>query len=185
MNWGELLPGSQLPFIIAKPGPSFRFLHDVYGVYPSPTGPALVTGDIVQGLAHPVRIDGRVVLDQGHYVLRHDFLDQWYNLCLFFAPRGRLAGYYCDLQTPLRLEGGAAHCTDLLLDLWVFPGEVQARVLDRDEYGEAVRGGWIPADRRRMAACALRHLLAAVRGRRFPTALTGTRVPGSFLRPRP
>lgn len=175
-------PGDRIEFLIAKPGGlTVRFLHTVHGTYRSPLRPALASGAIVIGLAGPVRVDGRVIIDQGYYVLRDDFQDQWHNLCLFFTPRGRLTGYYCDLQTPLRLRGNEARCTDLCLDLWVFAGETGARVLDRDEYRTAVRAGLIPAHQRRRAATALRRLLEAERARRFPLALTGDRAPATLL----
>jgi predicted RNA-binding protein associated with RNAse of E/G family len=181
-------PGATLAFEIAKPRPggmaAVRFLHRVYGSYLAPTGPALVTGAPVTDVPRPARVEGRTILDNGFHVLRHDFLGQWFNLCLFFSPEGRLTGYYCDLQTPLCLEGSVARCTDLLLDLWIFADGGCVRVLDRDEYASAVREGFLPPEQRRRAAAALRYLLDAVRRRRVPHHLTGDAVPPAFLQPR-
>jgi hypothetical protein len=82
---------------------------------------------------------------------KHYFYGEHFTVLAFFFVDGTLAGYYCDIATPLVKTGPADYqMTDLFLDYWLAPGQ-RPMALDEDEFEAAVAGGVVPAD---LAHCA-------------------------------
>jgi predicted RNA-binding protein associated with RNAse of E/G family len=90
-------------------------------------------------------------------IRKHYFYREYFDVLAFFFAGGRLAGYYCDIVTPLRCEAGEYYLTDLFLDFWLRPGE-PARGLDEDEFEAAVRAGAVTPDDARRARDTYRRL---------------------------
>jgi uncharacterized protein len=103
----------------------------------------------------------------GDHTIEFFSADAWWNVHAVFAPDGAPRGYYCNVATPSRHEGGEIIYTDLDLDLLVGP-DGGFRVLDQEEYEErAARHGY-PADLRASIAAALADLIAAARAGAAP-----------------
>jgi predicted RNA-binding protein associated with RNAse of E/G family len=84
------------------------------------------------------------------------YTDRWYNIFeIYSRADGSLRGWYCNVSTPARLEGGMLTYHDLALDLLVFPDGRQI-VLDEDEFSSLE----LPAADREQALSALNELRA-------------------------
>jgi hypothetical protein len=71
-------------------------------------------------------------------VRKHLFYDQYFSIMELRGSQEERLGFYADICTPLaKVEGGYA-CTDLILDLFVWP-DGRYQVLDLDEFEEVVR----------------------------------------------
>jgi predicted RNA-binding protein associated with RNAse of E/G family len=82
---------------------------------------------------------------------KHYFYNEHFTVLAFFFVDGTLAGYYCDIATPLEKVGPADYrMTDLFLDFWLAPGQ-RPMALDEDEFEAAVAAGVVTAD---LADCA-------------------------------
>ena len=69
-------------------------------------------------------------------VRKYYFYTEYFDILAFYDLDGELAGYYCDIATPLQKVGAEYFLTDLFLDLWLVPGQ-PARALDLDEFEAA------------------------------------------------
>ncbi len=99
------------------------------------------------------------------------FCDKWFVVSKIRDLRGRHTGYYCDIVTPLkRSQEGILEVTDLFLDLWVSP-ELEYKVLDEDEFEQAVKNGLVNEPLREKAQATLKQLMKKVENRRFPPPL--------------
>lgn len=115
-------------------------------------------------------VDGEKVLDEGYTGIYFEFVDDWHDIIKVHDREGKFVGYYCDINTPIiRIPGGYS-CTDLFLDLWVFP-DMRHFVLDRDEFEEAVANGWLTDEEEQMAEETLAMLIDDVKAGRFPPAV--------------
>ena len=95
--------------------------------------------------APPLRIDDRVVLEDGSDVVWFTFPGAWHDVGRFHTASGRFTGFYANILTPPRMEGRTWWTTDLFLDVWQTPdGSVE--LLDEHEYEEAVARGRIDAE---------------------------------------
>lgn len=99
---------------------------------------------------------------------KHYFYGEHFTVLAFFFVDGSLAGYYCDIATPLEKFGPADYrLTDLFLDFWLAPGQ-PPRALDEDEFETAVAAGVVAGD---LADCARRtfaRLRAEIAAGTFP-----------------
>lgn len=74
-----------------------------------------------------------------------------------------MAGYYCDIVTPLQKVAGDYYLTDLFLDYWLAPGQ-PPMALDEDEFSSAVGQRLLSAEqieRARVTFSRLRDEMAA------------------------
>jgi predicted RNA-binding protein associated with RNAse of E/G family len=91
----------------------------------------------------PIRIAGDVVLERGSDVVWFTFPDVWHDIGRFHTADGTFRGFYANILTPPTFHpGGIWHTTDLFLDIWL-PEEGCHSVLDRDQFEEARRKGWL------------------------------------------
>jgi predicted RNA-binding protein associated with RNAse of E/G family len=90
----------------------------------------------------PIRIDGRVVLEDGSPVVWFTFPGRWHDVGRFHLSDGTFTGLYANVVTPVELRDGTRwDTTDLFLDLWV--DEWGALVLDEAELEDALERGWV------------------------------------------
>src|SRR4051812_5839930 len=66
------------------------------------------------------------------------WLDRWYNVFRFHEPNQQLRYYYCNINMPLRFEGGTLDYVDLDIDVLV-SADLSYRILDLDDYEENAR----------------------------------------------
>ena len=119
----------------------------------------------------PVLVDGKIVLGEGFTGVWFLYDAETYDLGRIHDDAGRLTGYYCDMILPMEhLSGERFAITDLFLDLWISP-QGRCTVLDRDEFEDAIRRGWITAEQASSAECTLARLIRQVDEGRFPPEL--------------
>lgn len=115
-----------------------------------------------------LRVDGRVVLEDGAPVVWFTFPGAWHDIGRFHDRKGRFTGIYANILTPVEfLDDATWSTTDLFLDVFVTPAGV-AHLLDAHELAEAEAEGWIDAE---LAASARREadrLLALARAGHWP-----------------
>jgi hypothetical protein len=116
----------------------------------------------------PVRI-GPVHLPARSSVVWFTFPGRWYEVAALYGPTGELQGHYTNLIRPPEIEGHRWRITDLFLDLWS-PARGEARVLDRAEFEEARRRGWIDRETAERAEATCRTVLARARAGDWPPA---------------
>jgi predicted RNA-binding protein associated with RNAse of E/G family len=93
----------------------------------------------------PLRVDGAVALEPGSHVVWFTFPGLWHDVGRFHRADGHFTGIYSNVLTPPVFEPDEVwRTTDLFLDVWI-PARGEPRVLDRDEFEEARRAGWIDA----------------------------------------
>ena len=115
----------------------------------------------------PLVVDGKVVIASGSTGLLFEMLRENIEVIAVFDFRGSLTGYYVNLNSePQRFEGGY-EVTDWFLDLWVFP-DLRYRVLDAEEFDEAVRRGVLDPVEVARAREVLRRVETSIALRDFP-----------------
>jgi protein associated with RNAse G/E len=94
--------------------------------------------------------------------------DRWYSVFRFGAPKGgRLLNFYCNVNTPARLEAGTLYFTDLDIDVLVRP-DLTYSILDEDEFERHAELYSYPSEYRVRAREALDQLVSLIEGRQFP-----------------
>jgi protein associated with RNAse G/E len=94
--------------------------------------------------------------------------DRWYSVFRFGAPEGgRLLNFYCNVNTPARIEEGTLYFTDLDIDVLVRP-DLSYSVLDEDEFERHAVSYSYPPEYRVRAREALEELVSLIEGRQFP-----------------
>ncbi|MEP7357767.1 MAG: DUF402 domain-containing protein [Anaerolineales bacterium] len=76
---------------------------------------------------------------------KHYFYNEYFDVLECYGLDGKLAGYYCDIATPLQKVGPEYFLTDLFLDYWLAPGQ-PPQALDEDEFEAAVAQGLMAED---------------------------------------
>lgn len=121
-------------------------------------------------LSEKFHLAGR--LDLGARIIsisKHHFYQEWFSIIEYRDQAGQLLGYYCDIVTPLRKEGGEYYLTDLILDLWIAP-DLQFEELDRDEFEAGITSGLITPQLARTAHHTVERLKNEIRLGLFPAA---------------
>ena len=119
-------------------------------------------------LRGPMRVDGSVALEAGSDVVWFTFPGLWHDVGRFHLSDGSFTGVYSNILTPPVFEPGDVwRTTDLFLDVWVPPDGVP-RVLDREEFEEAVDAGWLDAPTAARATEEVERILAAAAGGAWP-----------------
>jgi predicted RNA-binding protein associated with RNAse of E/G family len=115
----------------------------------------------------PIRIDGRVVLEDGSPVVWFTFPGRWHDIGRFHQADGTFTGLYANVITPVELRDRRRwDTTDLFLDLWV--DERGATVLDRDELDDALARGWVDGATAARARAEVERLRADAEAARWP-----------------
>jgi protein associated with RNAse G/E len=93
--------------------------------------------------------------------------DRWYSVFRFSDASGALRCFYCNLNTPARLEGETLWFVDLDVDVLVRP-DFSYAVLDEDEFEtNAVRYDYPPEYRARVRE-SVEEIVSLIEGRQFP-----------------
>jgi hypothetical protein len=100
-------------------------------------------------------------------VSKYLFYDQFFSIMEIHAQTGDLLGYYVDLTTPVHKVDGEYYLTDLILDLWIFPN-LTYRVLDEDEWQQAIQAGQLSKEIQNAVRKTLQRLKREIRIQRFP-----------------
>jgi protein associated with RNAse G/E len=99
--------------------------------------------------------------------------DRWYSVFRFREPAGELRNYYCNINTPARLEDNRLTFVDLDIDVLVAP-DFSLQVLDEDEFEAHEQLYNYPPEFRGRAREALAEVCELIRLRRFPFDATRT-----------
>ena len=118
----------------------------------------------------PMRIDGHVALETGSSVVWFTFPGEWYDVGSFHLADGTFTGFYANVLTPPEIDGRVWHTTDLYLDVWV-SADGNVRLLDEDEFDEAVARGLVDKDTARRARDEADRLLTQARDGSWPPAV--------------
>lgn len=121
-------------------------------------------------LSDPIRVGDRVVFEPGASIVWFVFPDRWYDLARFHLRDDTFTGFYANLITPPRLEGDTWIMHDLCLDLWLGE-EGNCKVLDQDEFDEAVDQRWIDLPTADRARHELERLIDDASAGRWPPAI--------------
>lgn len=105
--------------------------------------------------------------DLQYQAIWYVFQGEWHDLGKIYRPSGKLEGYYCDIIRPMEQTSKGLKIDDLFLDLWIFPNG-RYRVLDRDEFEEAVKIGWLDQETAQKALAELENLIGKVDQGDFP-----------------
>jgi predicted RNA-binding protein associated with RNAse of E/G family len=98
-----------------------------------------------------IHIDGARVLERGSDIVWFTFPGAWHDIGRFHLADGSFTGVYANVLTPALFESeNVWRTTDLFLDIWLARGAAP-RVLDREEFDEAVQAGWIDERTRQRA----------------------------------
>jgi predicted RNA-binding protein associated with RNAse of E/G family len=124
-------------------------------------------------LARPLSVGGAPILEPGSPVIWFTYPGRWYDIGRFHLADGTFTGHYANILTPVRMEGGRWFTTDLCLDVWA-AADGPVRLLDEEEFAEAVEREWMDAATAGEArGTADRLLRAAVEGRWPPRDVLG------------
>ena len=119
-------------------------------------------------LRAPLVIGGSVALDPGSDVVWFTFPGCWHDIGRFHRLDGTFTGIYSNVLTPPVFEPCEVWRTsDLFLDVWI-PLGGSPTVLDRDEFDEAVKAGWIENATRVRALEEVDRILEAAAAGRWP-----------------
>jgi protein associated with RNAse G/E len=107
-------------------------------------------------------------IEAGTLSKEYFWTDRWYSVFRFGAPEGGdLLNFYCNVNTPARLEDGALYFTDLDIDVLVRP-DLSYSILDEDEFERHAKLYSYPPEYRESARVALEELVSLVENREFP-----------------
>ncbi|HVF42459.1 MAG TPA: DUF402 domain-containing protein [Pyrinomonadaceae bacterium] len=107
-------------------------------------------------------------IEAGTLSKEYFWTDRWYSVFRFGSPaNGDLINFYCNVNTPARLEDGALCFTDLDVDVLVRP-DLTYSILDEDEFERHAELYSYPPEFRERAREALRGLVSLIENRRFP-----------------
>ncbi len=115
-----------------------------------------------------------VVFDRGYRAVWFLFKDRPFDVGRIYRPDGTWTGYYSDILEPVRWVDAdpttLQPITDLFLDLWIAP-DGRHRVLDEDEFEEAIGRGILTGEQIDHARRVLHELTEATERGAFPPAV--------------
>ena len=106
-------------------------------------------------------------IEAGTHSVEFFWTDRWYSVFRFQTGDGRLLKFYCNVNTPARLDAGVLSFVDLDVDVLVEPDYTYA-VLDEDEFELHAELYAYPQSYRENVRRALDELLRLIDSRRFP-----------------
>lgn len=108
------------------------------------------------------------IIEAGTLSREFFWTDRWYSVFRFGAPEGgALLNFYCNVNTPARLESGTLYFTDLDIDVLVRP-DLSYSILDEDEFEKHAKLYSYPPEYRVRAREALDELISLIENRQFP-----------------
>jgi predicted RNA-binding protein associated with RNAse of E/G family len=117
----------------------------------------------------PLVLDNLTVIDSNYVGIWFSSTQYWFDVGAIYDRNKNFKGYYCDICTPIKRIPEGFNTTDLILDLWIFPNG-QYRILDQEEYRQAVKKGWIPENQQKMVETELHRLIKLVKAKKFPSS---------------
>lgn len=96
--------------------------------------------------------------------------DRWYSVYRFQSKEGRLLRFYCNINTPARLESGVLSFVDLDVDVLVEP-DYTYTVLDEEEFEHHSVLYQYPQTYLYNVRAALEELIGLIEARDFPFSL--------------
>jgi protein associated with RNAse G/E len=106
-------------------------------------------------------------ISKGTQTAEYYWLDRWYNVFRFLDEEGGTTVYYCNINTPPKLEGDVLSYVDLDIDVLV-QSDFSFEVLDLEEFEvNAIRYGYSD-ELKSKARAALDELLSMLERREFP-----------------
>ncbi len=133
-------------------------------------GPACKISLMLPGLDSPAVRIGEVEVPAGGAILWFVFPGRPYEIASVFDAEGKLMGHYTNLIRPPTLAPGEWRLTDLYLDVWQ-PAGGEAKVLDEDQFEQALRDGRLDAGEAQRARGEAAAVLRNARARRWPPAI--------------
>ena len=131
-------------------------------------GPLVVLDAVFE---HEVRHPLIGTIEAGTHSAEFFWTDRWYSVFRFQTPAGRLLRFYCNVNTPARLEGGVLSFVDLDVDVLVEP-DYSYVILDEDEFELHAKLYGYPQDYRGHVRRALEELVRLIESREFPFSLS-------------
>ena len=96
------------------------------------------------GVTRSSVIDGAIALETGSAIVWFTFPGAWHDIGRFHRADGTFTGLYANLLTPVEGTDRADWTTtDLFLDVWIPARGGEARLLDEEEFADAVERGWL------------------------------------------
>ena len=137
--------------------------------------------------ARLIRRDGSLIVLEGVFAeeVRHPLIglieagtlstevywtDRWYSVFRFQGRDGRLLKFYCNVNTPPRLEGGVLSYVDLDVDVLV-ETDFSYLVLDEEEFERHAQTYGYPPEYRARVREAVEEILRLAQSREFPFSL--------------
>ena len=106
-------------------------------------------------------------IEAGTHSIEFFWTDRWYSVFRFQTPDGRLLRFYCNINTPARLDDGILSFVDLDVDVLVSP-DYSYTILDEDEFELHAELYAYPKAYRDNVRGALDQLLHLIDSRQFP-----------------
>jgi len=120
-----------------------------------------------------LRVDGRVVLEDGSPVIWFTFPGRWHDIGLFHTAAGKFTGTYANILTPVRfIDAHSWRTTDLFLDVWMDPAG-RPSLLDEDEFNQAIRAAAMDGATALQARAEADRILRAIDARDWPPEPVG------------
>jgi predicted RNA-binding protein associated with RNAse of E/G family len=117
---------------------------------------------------HAIHIDDDLVLERGSDIVWFTFPGAWHDIGRFHLADGTFTGIYANVLTPPIFESDHVwRTTDLFLDLWLASGATP-KLLDKDEFDEAVQAAWIDERTRQRALEEVDRILEAAAAGLWP-----------------
>jgi uncharacterized protein len=106
-------------------------------------------------------------IEAGTHSREFFWTDRWYSVFRFGGRGGRLLCFYCNVNTPARLEGDTLSFVDLDVDVLVRP-DFTFDVLDEDEFEANAHLFGYTEELRARVRDSLDELLKLIKSRQFP-----------------
>ncbi len=121
----------------------------------------------------PIEIEGALALETGSSAVWFTFPDRWHDIGLFHRADDTFTGTYANILTPPVIgDGHVWQTTDLFLDVWIEPSG-RLRVLDRDQFDQAVAADWIDAETASRALSEVEAIVQEHGDGRWPPTVVG------------
>jgi protein associated with RNAse G/E len=109
-------------------------------------------------------------IEAGTLSTEYYWTDRWYSVFRFQTPAGRLLKFYCNINTPPSLTGGALSFIDLDVDILV-NSDYTYTVLDEEEFERHAELYDYPTLYRTRVGEALEELVGLIEAQEFPFSL--------------
>lgn len=106
-------------------------------------------------------------IPRGTRTAEYYWFNRWYNIFRFLEEDGSTRLWYCNINTPPKLENGVLSYIDLEIDVLVQP-DFTYQVLDIDEFEQNAKLFGYPDEVRRDVKRAIAEVTSLIQARQFP-----------------